>query len=55
MRHDIIDRQAQAMNAAGLDAILSCSPENFAYVDRLTAFADAGADCLYRGVHSHRR
>ena len=32
MRHDIIDRQAQAMNAGGLDAILSCSPENFAYV-----------------------
>jgi Xaa-Pro dipeptidase len=32
MRQDIIDRQAQAMKAAGLDAILSCSPENFAYV-----------------------
>jgi Xaa-Pro dipeptidase len=32
MRQDIIDRQAQAMKAAGLDAIFSCSPENFAYV-----------------------
>jgi Xaa-Pro dipeptidase len=32
MRQDVIDRQAQAMKAAGLDAILSCSPENFAYV-----------------------
>jgi Xaa-Pro dipeptidase len=32
MRQDIIDRQAQAMKAAGLDATLSCSPENFAYV-----------------------
>jgi Xaa-Pro dipeptidase len=32
MRQDIIDRQAQAMKAAGLDAILSCSPENFAHV-----------------------
>jgi Xaa-Pro dipeptidase len=32
MRQDIIDRQARAMKAAGLDAILSCSPENFAYV-----------------------
>jgi Xaa-Pro dipeptidase len=32
MRQDIIERQAQAMKAAGLDAILSCSPENFAYV-----------------------
>jgi Xaa-Pro dipeptidase len=32
MRQDIIDRQAQAMKAASLDAILSCSPENFAYV-----------------------
>jgi Xaa-Pro dipeptidase len=32
MRQDIIDRQAQAIRAAGLDAVLSCSPENFAYV-----------------------
>jgi Xaa-Pro dipeptidase len=32
MRQDIIDRQAQAMKAAGLDAIFSCSPENFAHV-----------------------
>ena len=32
MRQDVIDRQAQAMRAAGLDAIMSCSPENFAYV-----------------------
>jgi Xaa-Pro dipeptidase len=32
MRQDIIDRQSQAMKAAGLDAVLSCSPENFAYV-----------------------
>jgi Xaa-Pro dipeptidase len=32
MRRDIIDRQVRAMKAAQLDAILSCSPENFAYV-----------------------
>ena len=32
MRQDIIDRQVKAMRAAGLDAMLSCSPENFAYV-----------------------
>jgi Xaa-Pro dipeptidase len=32
MRQEVVDRQAQAMKAAGLDAILSCSPENFAYV-----------------------
>jgi Xaa-Pro dipeptidase len=32
MRKDIIDRQVRAMKAAQLDAILSCSPENFAYV-----------------------
>src|SRR5262245_15437763 len=32
MRHDVIDRQVRAMKAAQLDAIVSCSPENFAYV-----------------------
>jgi len=32
MRQDVIDRQARAMTEAGLDAIVSCSPENFAYV-----------------------
>lgn len=32
MRQDIIDRQVHAMKAAQLDAILSISPENFAYV-----------------------
>ena len=32
MRHDVIDRQVGAMKEAGLDAIVSCSPENFAYV-----------------------
>lgn len=31
MRADIISRQAQSMQASGLDAIVSCSPENFAY------------------------
>jgi Xaa-Pro dipeptidase len=32
MREDIIERQVRAMKEAGLDAIVSCSPENFAYV-----------------------
>jgi Xaa-Pro dipeptidase len=32
MRQDVIDRQVRAMNEAHLDAILSCSPENFAYI-----------------------
>jgi Xaa-Pro aminopeptidase len=32
MRKEIIDRQVQAMRAAGLDAMISCSPENFAYL-----------------------
>jgi Xaa-Pro dipeptidase len=32
VRQDIIDRQVHAMKAAQLDAILSISPENFAYV-----------------------
>ncbi len=32
MRDDIAQRQAKAMVAAGLDAMVSCSPENFAYV-----------------------
>jgi Xaa-Pro aminopeptidase len=31
MRAEIISRQAQAMRAVGLDAMISCSPENFAY------------------------
>jgi Xaa-Pro dipeptidase len=32
MRQDVIARQVSAMRAAGLDALLSVSPENFAYV-----------------------
>src|SRR4029077_3497128 len=32
MRQDVIARQAAAMREAGLDAIVSISPENFAYV-----------------------
>jgi Xaa-Pro aminopeptidase len=32
MRQDVIARQAAAMRDAGLDAIVSISPENFAYV-----------------------
>jgi Xaa-Pro dipeptidase len=32
MRKEIIDRQVSAMRAAGLDAMISCSPENFAYL-----------------------
>jgi Xaa-Pro dipeptidase len=35
MRHDVITRQTDAMRAAGLDAIVSCSPENYAYVTGL--------------------
>ena len=31
MRQDIVARQAKAMREAGLDAIVSSSPENFAY------------------------
>ena len=32
MRKEIVDRQVEAMKAAGLDAMISCSPENFAYL-----------------------
>jgi Xaa-Pro dipeptidase len=32
MRQEIVDRQATAMREAGLDAMISCSPENFAYL-----------------------
>jgi Xaa-Pro aminopeptidase len=32
MRLDVVARQVEAMKAAGLDAIVSISPENFAYV-----------------------
>jgi Xaa-Pro aminopeptidase len=32
MREDIIDRQIAAMSAAGLDALISCSPESFAHL-----------------------
>jgi Xaa-Pro aminopeptidase len=32
MRQDVIARQVRAMQGAGLDAIVSISPENFAYV-----------------------
>lgn len=31
MRASIISRQAQAMQSSGMDAVVSCSPENFAY------------------------
>ena len=31
MRDDVVRRQAAAMRAVGLDAMISCSPENFAY------------------------
>ena len=31
MRQEILDKQAAAMAPAGLDAIIACSPENFAY------------------------
>ena len=31
MRAEIVARQVQAMKATGLDAIVSCSPESFAY------------------------
>jgi Xaa-Pro dipeptidase len=32
MRREIVEREIIAMREAGLDAIVSCSPENFAYV-----------------------
>src|SRR5438132_4730129 len=32
MRQDVIARQAAVMKEAGLDALVSISPENFAYV-----------------------
>src|SRR5215471_21525195 len=32
MRQDVIARQVSAMRAAGLDAVVTISPENFAYV-----------------------
>src|SRR5688572_1270 len=32
MRKEIVDRQVKAMQASGLDAMVSCSPENFAYL-----------------------
>lgn len=32
MRKEIVDRQVTAMREAGLDAMISCSPENFAYL-----------------------
>jgi Xaa-Pro dipeptidase len=32
MRKDILERQAAAIRSHGLDAMISCSPENFAYV-----------------------
>src|SRR5215471_9285557 len=32
MRQDVIGRQVRAMKEAGYDALLSISPENFAYV-----------------------
>src|SRR5215212_1933048 len=32
MRADVVARQVRAMQATGLDAVVSISPENFAYV-----------------------
>ena len=32
MRKEIVDRQVRAMKEHGLDAMISCSPENFAYL-----------------------
>src|SRR4051812_22811768 len=32
MRKEIVDRQVAAMKQAGYDAMISCSPENFAYL-----------------------
>lgn len=32
MRTEIVARQVEAMRVAGLDAMISCSPENFAYL-----------------------
>ena len=32
MRQDVIGHQVRAMKEAGLDALVSISPENFAYV-----------------------
>jgi Xaa-Pro dipeptidase len=32
MRKEIVDRQVKAMQTSGLDAMISCSPENFAYL-----------------------
>lgn len=32
MRKEIVERQMKAMREAGLDAMISCSPENFAYL-----------------------
>src|SRR5262252_1774546 len=32
MREDVIERQVRAMREVGLDALVSCSPEHFAYV-----------------------
>lgn len=32
MRKEIVERQVKAMRTAGLDALISCSPENFAYL-----------------------
>ena len=32
MRKEIVAKQVKAMQAAGLDAMISCSPENFAYL-----------------------
>lgn len=32
MRQEIVDRQVKAMKAEGLDALVSCAPESFAYL-----------------------
>ena len=32
MRKEIVAKQVKAMQSAGLDAMISCSPENFAYL-----------------------
>src|SRR5207302_4594191 len=43
MRQDVIERQVLAMRTAGLDAIVSMSPENFAY---LTGFLSPTAPIM---------
>ena len=62
MRADIISRQAQSMQASGLDAIVSCSPENFAYAAGFVVSNSAvdppsarDGDCHGRSAHRNFR